>query len=157
MAIVVRKAEIADAALLSELNAEVQALHAEGFPERFKPPGPGTFPEAEVATLLARAENLFLLAFANHGPAGYAYLEIVCRPETSLTHAFEMIHIHHLLVKGEYRRRGIGTALLEAARAAGVERGITLLTLDVWTFNEQARSFFHKNGFAPYIERMWRR
>jgi ribosomal protein S18 acetylase RimI-like enzyme len=60
-------------------------------------------------------------------------------------------------VKRGCRRQGIGTALLAAARNAGLERGITLLTLDVWTFNEEARNFFRNNGFAPYIERLWRR
>jgi ribosomal protein S18 acetylase RimI-like enzyme len=157
MNIRVRRAQIADAAVLSALNTEVQALHAKGFPERFKPPGPDTFPAAEVAVLLGKAENLFFLAVADEKPAGYAYAEIVRRPETSLTHAYETVHVHHLLVKGECRRQGIGTALLAAARDAGLERGITLLTLDVWTFNEEARSFFRKNGFAPYIERLWRR
>jgi diamine N-acetyltransferase len=157
MAISVRRALINDAALLSALNAEVQAVHAEGFPERFKAPGPDTFPPMEVSSLLARPENLFFLAFADRNPAGYAYAEIVRRPETSLTHAFEMVHVHHLLVKAEYRRHGIGTTLLAAARDVGLECGIALLTLDVWSFNEDARSFFQKNGFAPYIERLWRR
>jgi hypothetical protein len=90
MNITLRRAQIADAALLSALNAEVQALHAEGFPERFKPPGPDTFPAAEVAVLLGKAENLFFLAFVDHKPAGYAYAEIVRRPETSLTHAYDI-------------------------------------------------------------------
>jgi ribosomal protein S18 acetylase RimI-like enzyme len=156
MKIAVRQAQIADTALLSALNTEVQALHAEGFPKRFKPPGPDTFPAAEVGALLGKAANLFFLAFADQNPAGYAYAEIVRRPETSLTHAFGAVHVHHLPVKGECRRQGIGTALLAAARDVGLERGITLLTLDVWTFNEEARSFFRKSGFAPYIERLWR-
>jgi diamine N-acetyltransferase len=156
MAIVVRRAQIADAALVSALNAEVQALHAERFPERFKPPGPDTFPATEVAALLARAENLILLAFTDQGPAGYAFAEFVWRPETSLTRAYEAVHVHHLLVKGACRRLGVGTALIAAARDAGLVRGITLLTLDVWKFNEEARSFFRKIGFAPYIERLWR-
>jgi ribosomal protein S18 acetylase RimI-like enzyme len=157
MAITVRQAQIADAALLSAFNAEVQGLHAQGFPERFKAPGPDTFPAMEVSALLARPENLFFLAFSDGKPAGYAYAEIVQRPETSLTHAYEMVHVHHLLVKGECRRRGVGRSLLAAARDAGLERGIALLTLDVWTFNEEARSFFRRSGFSPYVERLWRR
>jgi ribosomal protein S18 acetylase RimI-like enzyme len=157
MAIYVRRGLIDDAALLSALNAEVQAVHAVGFPERFKAPGPCIFPPIEVSALIARPDNLFFLAFTDQKPAGYAYAEIVRRPETSLTHAYETVHVHHLLVKGECRRQGIGTSLLAAARDAGLERGIALLTLDVWSFNEDARSFFRRNGFAPYVERLWRR
>jgi hypothetical protein len=29
--------------------------------------------------------------------------------------------------------------------------------LDVWTFNEDARTFFRSNGFNPYNERLWNR
>jgi GNAT superfamily N-acetyltransferase len=77
------------------------------------------------------------------------------RPETSLTLAYEMVHIHHISVGSEYRRQGVGRALLGAARACGLELGIELLTLDVWSFNEDARAFFQRNGFNPYIERLW--
>jgi GNAT superfamily N-acetyltransferase len=77
------------------------------------------------------------------------------RPETSLTLAYEMVHIHHISVGSDYRRQGVGRALLGAARACGLELGIELLTLDVWSFNEDARAFFQRNGFNPYIERLW--
>ena len=157
MTIVVRRATDADAELVSALNADVQAIHAAAMPSRFKPPGPDTFPAREAMVLLARPENLVFLAHADGKPAGYAYAEIVRRPETSLTFAAEMIHVHHISVGAKFRRQGVGTALLGAVRAAGLELGITLLTVDAWSFNEVARAFFRRNGFNPYIERLWRR
>jgi hypothetical protein len=27
----------------------------------------------------------------------------------------------------------------------------------VWTFNAEARAFFRRHGFAPYVERLWSR
>ncbi len=153
MTITVRRATDADAGSISTLNAEVQALHAAALPWRFKPPG--TFAEADVSALLAKAENLIFLALVDGEPAGYAYAEVVRRPETPLTHAYETVHIHHLGVSSDYRRQGVGGALLGAVRAAGLELGIALLTLDVWSFNEGAHAFFRRHGFCSYIERLW--
>jgi GNAT superfamily N-acetyltransferase len=155
MTIEVGRATAADAELVSALNAHVQAIHAAALPLRFKPPGPDTFPAREAMVLLARPENLVFLARADGKPAGYAYAEIVRRPETSLNFAAEMIHVHHISVGAEFRRWGVGTSLLGAVRAAGLELGITLLTVDVWSFNEDARAFFRRCGFSPYIERLW--
>jgi ribosomal protein S18 acetylase RimI-like enzyme len=155
MMIAVRRATAADAALVSALNADVQAIHAAALPWRFKPPKPDTFPAKEVVALLEKPESLVFLAHADGKPAGYAYAEVIRRPETSLTFAYETVHIHHVSVGAEYRRRGVGSALIGAVRASGLELGIALLTLDVWSFNEDARAFFQRNGFSRYIERLW--
>jgi ribosomal protein S18 acetylase RimI-like enzyme len=155
MTIVVRRATAADAELVSALNADVQAIHAAALPWRFKPSKPDSFPASEVIAILETPENLVFLAHADRKPAGYAYAEVVRLPETSLTFAYEAVHIHHISVGSEYRRRGVGSALLSAVRASGLELGIVLLTLDVWSFNEDARAFFKRNGFGQYIERLW--
>jgi diamine N-acetyltransferase len=155
MTIAVRRATAADAELVSALNADVQAIHAAVMPWRFKPPNPDTFPAREVVALLEKPESLMFLAHADGKPAGYAYAEVVHRPETSLTFAFEMVHIHHVSVGSEFRRQGAGTALLDAVRASGLELGIELFLLDVWAFNDDARTFFQRNGFSRYTERLW--
>jgi ribosomal protein S18 acetylase RimI-like enzyme len=153
----VRRAGADDAALISALNADVQALHAAGFPQRFKPPGPETFPAAEVADLLRKRATLAFIAEIDSAPAGYAYAETMSLPETSLRHAYDMVHLHHISVRPDFRRQGVGAALLAAVRAAANEAGITLFTLDVWTFNTEARAFFARNGFTAYNERLWSR
>lgn len=159
MPIAVRRAEAmeTDADLFSALNADVQAIHAAALPWRFKPPGPGTFPTAEALALLAKPENLVFLAHVDQNPAGYAYAEVMRRPETSLIYAYEMINVHHISVGSKYRRRGVGSALLRAVRASALDLGITLLALDVWSFNEDARAFFRRHGFDQYNERLWSR
>jgi len=157
MSIVVRRATTADAELVSALNADVQALHAAALPWRFKPPGPGTFPPKDAEALLAKSDHLTFIAEVAGEPAGYASAEIVRRTETSFHHPFAMVHLHHISVRPDHRQQGVGNALLAAVRAAGKEQGITLLSADVYTFNERARAFFRRNGFSPYIERLWDR
>jgi ribosomal-protein-alanine N-acetyltransferase len=153
----VRRAVEADAQTLSLLNTDVQDLHASTLPERFKPPGPETFPETFARTLIATPGNLVFIAEVDSEPAGYAYAEIVHLSETPLRHAWDEVHLHHISVRPAYRRNGVASALLDAVRAAAGENGIGLVTLQVWTFNEGAQAFFQRQGFRPYMARLWRR
>ena len=152
MAIVVRRAVTDDAALISSLNADVQAIHAAALPERFKGPGAETFPPSAAAGLLA-----VLVAETDGAPSGYAYAEVIRRAESSFHHAYDTVYLHHISVRSAHRRCGVGKHLIEAVRAAGNELGISLMTLDVWSFNDDAREFFRRHGFTPYIERLWSR
>ncbi|HEY7608753.1 MAG TPA: N-acetyltransferase [Alphaproteobacteria bacterium] len=154
---VIRRARLADADAVSLLNAHVQALHAEALPWRFKPPGPATFPPAAAAVLIGRPENIVFVAEADSATVGYVYAERQRREETAFTFAHEMVYIHHISVRPDFRERDVGEALLDAVRAAAAELKIDLITLDVWSFNASARSFFRRNGFTIYNERLWNR
>ena len=151
MPITVRRATSADAALLSALNAEVQAIHAEALPAWFKPPGPPAFPPA----LVDNPGNLVFVAEVGAEPAGYVYASVTRHAETPWRYAYEMIYIHQIGVRAAHRRRGVGAALIGAVRSEATSRNVALLGLDVWSFNAGARAFFQRQGFAPYNERLW--
>jgi ribosomal protein S18 acetylase RimI-like enzyme len=103
--------------------------------------------------LIAKPENLVFIAEVEGVAAGYVYGEVVRQPETSFRHGYEMVYLHHISVRPAYRRRGVRQALVDAAG----ELGIGLMALDVWSFNEEARAFFRRQGFAVFNERMWNR
>ncbi len=151
-AVDVRRAEAGDAVLLSRLNADVHAVHVEGLPDRFKPPSDETFPVSLVLELLARPATLMFLAHVADAPAGYLYAEIMRLPENAVRYAASMVYIHHISARPELRGMGVGKALLDAARTAGHDQGISRLGLDVWTFNAAARSFFQSQGFSVVRE-----
>jgi len=155
MEIVIARATEADAEAISALNREVQGLHAAALPRLFKPPGAESFPPSGVGELLANPENVLLLARVGPEPAGYVYAEIVRRSETLLRYAHAMIYLNHISVAAPFRKRGVGRALVEAVRQIGAQHGISTLALDVWSFNEPARRFFHRCGLTPYNERLW--
>ena len=90
-------------------------------------------------------------------PVGYVYAEFAHRPETAFSYADDLVYLHHISVRPSYRKQGLGRALMDAVRSAASERGITVFALDVWMFNEDARSFFRRQGFTPYNERLWNR
>ena len=153
MEIVIVPVTEADADVVSALNREVQGVHAAALPRFFKLPGPESFPASDVRALLAKPENIVLLARLAPEPAGYVYAEIVRRPQTSLRYAHAMIYLHHISVTAGKRR--VGRALFEAVRQIGAQHGISTLALDVWLFNEPARRFFRRCGLTPYNERLW--
>jgi ribosomal protein S18 acetylase RimI-like enzyme len=155
MPIAIRRATDADVHAVSALNEHVQAIHAAVLPRRFKPPGRHTFPPEAVRTLLAESRTILLVADVGSTPAGYVYAEVVRRPETPFHFAYEMIYVHHISVGTDFRKQGVGRALLDAVRNAGAELGIATLALDVWTFNAEARGFFRRYGLTLYNERLW--
>jgi ribosomal protein S18 acetylase RimI-like enzyme len=150
----VRRATVVDAAVLSALNAEVQAIHAAALPGWFKPLGTEAFPLAGTAALLANPYNLVLVAEIGAEPVGYVYASLTRHTETPWRYAYDMVYVHQIGVRATHRRRGVGAALLAAVRAEAASRNVALLGLDVWSFNAEARAFFQRQGLAPYNERM---
>jgi ribosomal-protein-alanine N-acetyltransferase len=56
-------------------------------------------------------------------------------------------HITNIAVHPEFRRSGVGSALMEALLAEAENRGIAALTLEVRESNHCARSLYRKYGF----------
>jgi ribosomal protein S18 acetylase RimI-like enzyme len=89
--------------------------------------------------------------------AGYAYAEFIRHIESTLTHYHQQLYLHHIGISVAQRRKGLGTALITALRAAGKARGVDMLAVDVWRFNDEARAFYRRHGFETYNETMWSR
>lgn len=64
--------------------------------------------------------------------------------------------IHHTAVKPEYRRRGVGKALAEAAFAALRKEGITKAWLVVKRDNELGNAFWERLGFENRVDLTFR-
>ncbi len=58
--------------------------------------------------------------------------------------------LSNLYVRPERRRRGVGTALLEAVETRLAERGVDVLRLEAMAENEAARRFYRANGYEPH-------
>ncbi len=59
----------------------------------------------------------------------------------------DFAHISNIAVKSKYRKRGIGTTLLEELIQKTEETGINSLTLEVRQSNEAALKLYKKAGF----------
>ena len=60
-----------DAGTISALNADVQQIHADAHPRRFKPPAPHTFTEKDAKDLLSSPGYFGFLALDAGAPIGY--------------------------------------------------------------------------------------
>ena len=149
--VAIRRATPRDAALLRELNREVQALHAAAWPRRFKPT---VRDESPFATMLAEPEAQTFIAAVRGDPAGYCYVTVQRRPENPFTNASTTVYIDQIAVLRAYQGHGVGDALIGRAKALAAELAADRLALDVWEFNTEARRFFAGQGFAVYNERM---
>ncbi|MDC0935487.1 GNAT family N-acetyltransferase [Pirellulales bacterium] len=92
------------------------------------------------------AMRVVLLAMDSDRAVGVA----VCFLGFSTFAARPLLNIHDLAVLPEYRGKGIGTALLEAAEAAARERGCCKLTLEVFDDNKRARALYESIGYRDY-------
>ena len=146
-----RRAVPGDAALLRELNREVQALHAAAWPRRFKPT---VSDQAPFAAMLAEPEAQAFIAEVHGKPAGYCYVTVQRRPKNAFTTACTTLYIDQIAVLRAYQGHGVGAALIGRAKALVDELAADRLALDVWEFNARARRFFAGQGFAVYNERM---
>jgi len=151
----IRPAVPADAPAISALAAEVQALHAAAHPAIFKPAGPDTFPAAVIRDRMATAGHRFWVAAAEGEVVGYAYLVAQAEPETAWRYAGVVATLDQMSVAARHRGCGVGAGLVAAVRAAAAALGAPEVRLNVWAFNEGARAFYRRCGFAQVQERLW--
>jgi GNAT superfamily N-acetyltransferase len=62
-----------------------------------------------------------------------------------------LLNIHDIVVRREYRRQGIGQALLAWAEQRARDLGCCKLTLEVLSNNHKAMASYERAGFAPYV------
>lgn len=96
-----------------------------------------------VAGLEAFPAAIVLLARVDAAYVGMA----ICFLGFSTFSAQPLINIHDFMVLKEYRRQGIGKALLEAVESVAEERGCCKITLEVQMKNEAARRIYQSFGF----------
>ena len=96
-----------------------------------------------VAGLEAFPAAIVLLARGDGAYVGMA----ICFLGFSTFNALPLINIHDFMVLKEYRRQGVGKALLAAVEDVAKERGCCKITLEVQMKNEAARRIYQSFGF----------
>jgi len=86
---------------------------------------------------------------------GYSLAVIAERPLVFLERRCGKIF--DLAVTSDYRRRGVGRALVEHAREWFHSQGVDSIELNVATSNDVGRAFWRSLGFAPTLETRYQR
>jgi len=80
---------------------------------------------------------------ANGAPLGFISLKVV-EDVVGVARG----HVTDLAVTADARRIGVGTALMRAGEAWARDRGLPALSLDVWSTNERALTFYRRLGYG---------
>jgi ribosomal protein S18 acetylase RimI-like enzyme len=142
-----RRASLADAAILARLNTHVQDWHAAHYPEAFFP---NPDPAALTAYFADRLQDRACTAFLAGDPAtAYALCQLHIREPSIFSPGYRRLMIDHIAVAPEARRQGQGRALLTAARDLARDLQADEILLDTWEANHDAHAFFRAAGFKP--------
>lgn len=62
-----------------------------------------------------------------------------------------------IVVKKQFQGKGIGHALMKQAEVWAEEKKASLIELDVWEFNEEAKNFYESLDYETVNRKMWKR
>lgn len=86
---------------------------------------------------LGQGDGFYLVAWDGDEPVGHAHLALTDPPE-----------LQDVSVRPEHRRRGIASALTEAAEREAAGRGFDRMRLEVSAGSDAARALYRKAGYA---------
>jgi len=109
-----------------------------------------------VETLILGPDSTILIAETNNEILGFVTLVVHQVKQSPRFRERRFVMIDNMAVDPLHRRRGIGRALLRAAEDWAVQRGIAVLQLFVWDFNDAAARFYESEGFKAEVRGMAR-
>lgn len=148
-----RRADLDDVGALVALSVAIQGLHHQHQPTVFLPADPEAS-EAGLRKWLGEDGELCWLAERGGRALGYLTAREARQAGDRLVRELRAFHVSQVVVDPEFRGRGVGRALMEAALAHAREEGFETAQLNVWAFNATAAAFFASFGFAPANTRM---
>jgi ribosomal protein S18 acetylase RimI-like enzyme len=150
----IRAANQSDVQSIWELNVIVQKLHAEHVPTLIKMPSDNSDFLAWVGGVILDPTAYVLIAELSGSVAGYLYAQEVKKDESWVRPELHYMMLHHIVIKPEHQRKGLGDSLMKALMEEASKRSLKRIELDVWHFNDKARKFFARYGFATFNKRM---
>lgn len=153
----IRSAAATERERLSVLWNSVEYLHYQALPHMFRKPEEGQPTLDAIASLIGGPDSTIIVAENNEEIAGFIALKVYRVEQTPRWRGRRFVMIENMAVDSLYRRRGIGRALLRAAKDWASQRGIADLQLFVWEFNDAAAHFYESEGFVTTHRGMARR
>lgn len=148
-----RRAEAADIEALKRLLAFGDADHARELPHVFKALD-GPRPTEYFEALLADHGVQVIVAEQDETCVGVIVGRLVKSPSIPILQPRQLATIEDLVVHPEYRRRGVGKELLNAAIIWARDQGASEIQLNVYSFNTAAMDLYENMGFCCLSKKM---
>ena len=156
MNLIIRPAALEDYEALCAIFGQVDALHCEALPQVFQEPdGPVRSNEYIAATI--SNENMVLFVAESDGQIiGLVQAYVQEAPDIPLFVPRRYAVIDSVAVKQDFRRSGVGQALIEKAERWAKDKKASQIELNVWEFNAGAAAFYDKLGYETARRTMWK-
>ncbi|MGD2177075.1 MAG: GNAT family N-acetyltransferase [Anaerolineae bacterium] len=154
MAVIIRKATEADYRDLCIIFDEVDRMHRDELPRRFKAfEGPARPRNYIVNAIKAPDVGLFVAELEGQ-LVGFVHVTIKDMPPVPIFVQRRYASVDNLAVRRAHRRGGVGRALMKRAEAWAEARGATSVELNVYAFNQPAEDFYRSLGYNTLSHRM---
>ena len=152
----IRQAVEEDYAGLNALFEEIDKHHRKALPHVFrKPDGPARNRDF-LSAILADQNAVIFIAEIQGRIIGLVHAYVRAVPEIPIRIPCRACQVDNIVVTQEYRRRGVGKALMEMVHQWAGQMKLDRLELSVWDFNEDAQDFYRGFGYEPAFIRMWK-
>ena len=148
---VVRAAARSDYVGLRALLVDVDELHRLNVPWMFRKPTAEPRPDRFFEEQLSSDDSTLLVAEAGGQLVGVAAALMRNAPDFALFVPQRWGVLDNIAVSPAWRRRDVGTALICEAERWVQARGANWIELGVYEFNDAARTFYQRLGYAPVL------
>ncbi len=123
------------------------------FLEEMFSPGDLTKPHHRRYDIQKRGEGVYLIAWHHNIPVGHFLLRWSGPHDDHVTryiHVAQSAFLEAGETKGEYRKKGVATAIIRQAERLAKEKGCTHIGLNVGTDNSTAKRLYEKLGYIDW-------
>ena len=140
----IRKANTGDISQIINLLHQVDMVHHRIRPDLFKP-DTTKYDEQELCKLF-NDSNKPIFVYDDGGVLGYAFCQITDIKNDKLLQDAKTLYIDDICVDESARGQHVGKSLFEFVRNYAQSIGCHNITLNVWTGNDAALSFYKAMG-----------
>jgi GNAT superfamily N-acetyltransferase len=112
------------------------------------------FEKTQLRPAMQNNNSLILVAVHEDKVVGYSYALIIEPAEAETRGRYG--NIHDLFVTKDWRRKGLGEKLYHEMLGWFRERGVERVELHIISMNKLASSFWRKQGFTDFEQKMYR-
>lgn len=153
---IIRPAKLKDQRPFHEMFRLFQHHHFSARSNFFIDPKRISFSTEVYKQLIEDPQRGAFLAFEDKTVVGMLLVTICPVPVGELQYPRTRPTIEMLVVHENYRKHGVGKALVEQAYQWSRDHGYNEIVTDVWEFSDKAKSLFLKEGFAVRTSRLFK-
>ncbi len=145
----VRRAKNSDLDFMRIALFELNKMHHEAVPDRFKTPE--EIDTSKNLTHYIRKETYFAFVAEADGSLVGFIAGNVSERVSSITKSMVMGTIDELFVSESHRGLSVGSKLIQEFENECKRRGASEISVEIWEFNEKARAFYKAHGLSTWV------